>query len=260
MRPRRHRPGPPSIMVWRSVRAGAAYPIHPELFARLYEDWSTLERFQLTRGVLRLLAGVVFALWEGGDQSPLILPASVPLAHPVVSTEVVSILEDNWRPVIDTDVDGPTSLPAELDNRLSHLGRYRAAHRVARTVFLGSAPRFRSATRGVDAARVRLGCALPGEALAAFRDALNRMSGQGTYFYADTGRYWYGLQPSVARLARHQAEQLRQDALDEVHAEIVRRLGALRLERSAFSLRARRSRQLGGRARLPHGPARRPRP
>ena len=127
----------------------AAYPIHPELFARLYEDWLTLERFQLTRGVLRLLAGVIFALWEGGDQSPLILPASVLLAHPVVSTELVNILEDNWRPVIDTDVDGLTSLPAELDTRLSHLGRHQAAHRVARTVFLGSAPRFRSATRGV---------------------------------------------------------------------------------------------------------------
>lgn len=60
------------------------------------------------------------------------------------------------------------------------------------------------------------------------------MSGQGTYFYADSGRYWYGLQPSVARLARHQAEQLRQDALDEVHTEIVRRLRELRRERSAF--------------------------
>ncbi len=46
-------------------RIKAAYPIHPELFARLYEDWSTLERFQRTRGVLRLMAGVVHALWEG---------------------------------------------------------------------------------------------------------------------------------------------------------------------------------------------------
>lgn len=31
-------------------RIKAAYPIHPELFDRLYEDWSTLERFQRTRG------------------------------------------------------------------------------------------------------------------------------------------------------------------------------------------------------------------
>ncbi len=30
-----------------------AYPIHPEVFDRLYEDWSTLDNFQRTRGVLK---------------------------------------------------------------------------------------------------------------------------------------------------------------------------------------------------------------
>lgn len=28
----------------------SCYPIHPEVFDRLYEDWATLERFQRTRG------------------------------------------------------------------------------------------------------------------------------------------------------------------------------------------------------------------
>src|SRR6201988_5410732 len=36
-------------------RIQAAYPIHPEIFDRLYEDWSTLIKFQRTRGVLRLM-------------------------------------------------------------------------------------------------------------------------------------------------------------------------------------------------------------
>src|SRR3954452_25254380 len=36
-------------------RIRATYPIHPELFDRLYQEWSTLERFQRTRGVLRLM-------------------------------------------------------------------------------------------------------------------------------------------------------------------------------------------------------------
>jgi len=31
----------------------SCYPIHPEVFDRLYEEWATLERFQRTRGVLR---------------------------------------------------------------------------------------------------------------------------------------------------------------------------------------------------------------
>src|SRR6185503_4017505 len=40
-----------------------AYPIHPEIFDRLYEDWSTLDGFQRTRGVLKLMAKVIYRLW-----------------------------------------------------------------------------------------------------------------------------------------------------------------------------------------------------
>ena len=43
-------------------RLRQAYPIHPELFDRLYDDWSTLQRFQRTRGVLRLMASVIHQL------------------------------------------------------------------------------------------------------------------------------------------------------------------------------------------------------
>jgi predicted AAA+ superfamily ATPase len=47
----------PSEVMQPGYRASmrTAYPIHPELFDRLYKDWSTLERFQRTRGVLRLM-------------------------------------------------------------------------------------------------------------------------------------------------------------------------------------------------------------
>ena len=45
-------------------RIRAAYPIHPEIFDRLYTDWSTLVKFQRTRGGLRLMAAVIHSLWE----------------------------------------------------------------------------------------------------------------------------------------------------------------------------------------------------
>ena len=50
-------------------RLRAAYPIHPEVFDRLYTDWSTLVKFQRTRGVLRLMAAVIHSLWEKGDRA-----------------------------------------------------------------------------------------------------------------------------------------------------------------------------------------------
>src|SRR2546422_3961914 len=146
------------------------------------------------------MATVVHALWSAGDQTPLILPASVPLGEAAVANELTRNLDDSWKPIIDADVDGPGSLPRALDDEYKNLGRYLAARRVARTVFLGSAPRAGSANQGIDAGRVRLGCALPGETVAIYGDALNRLADRATYFYAGGGRYWYAPQPGGSRL------------------------------------------------------------
>src|SRR5205085_2575299 len=82
-----------------------AYPIHPEVFDRLYEDWSTVDRFQRTRGVLRLMAAVINSLWESDDRSPLILPCSIPLDDGRVNGELAGKLPDYWAPVIYADRD-----------------------------------------------------------------------------------------------------------------------------------------------------------
>ena len=37
-------------------RMELCYPIHPEMFDRLFDDWSALDKFQRTRGALRLMA------------------------------------------------------------------------------------------------------------------------------------------------------------------------------------------------------------
>ena len=115
-------------------RIKAAYPIHPEIFDRLYADWSTLVKFQRTRGVLRLMAAVIHSLWEKGDRNPLILPGNVSIDDPRVQSELTRYLSDNWVPVIEKDVDGPNSLPLKLDSELPNLGKFSACRRVARAI------------------------------------------------------------------------------------------------------------------------------
>jgi len=216
-------------------RVKDAYPIHPELFDRLHNDWSTLERFQRTRGVLRLMAAVVHSLWIRGDQAPVILPASVPLDDPAVASELTRNLEDNWKPIIDSDIDGDASHPATIDRDFPSLGKHSAARRAARAVFLGSAPTLKTANAGIDAARVRLACALPGETVATYGDALGKLSDRCAYLYADGARYWYGTQESVASSARAEAERLLAQARDDIHAEIVTRVRAATSDRGAFA-------------------------
>ena len=204
-------------------RMKAAYPIHPELFDRLYSDWSTLEKFQRTRGVLRLMASAIHSLWKRDDRSVLILPASVPIDDPTVQPELTRYLEDRWAAVIDKDVDGPHSEPLAMDNENVNFGRYSACRRVARTVFLGSAPTLRAAAQGIEDKRIKLGCAQPGEAVATFGDALRKLSdGRTTYLYVNGTRYWYDVQPSVNKIARDMAE--REEIKQSVEMEIVKRL------------------------------------
>jgi predicted AAA+ superfamily ATPase len=189
-----------------------AYPIHPELFDRLYQDWSALERFQRTRGVLRLMATVIHTLWTRDDKNPLILPASIPLDDPDVFEEITNHLDDNWKPVVDRDVDGQNALPVALDRENPNLGRAQASRRVARTVFMGSAPALQrtgesNPNRGVEAARVKLGCGFPGDPPAVFGDALRRLSERATHLYVDGARYWFSTSPSVVQTARERAER-----------------------------------------------------
>jgi hypothetical protein len=207
------------------------YPIHPELLERLYKDWSTLDRFQRTRGMLRLMASVIHSLWERQDQNLLILPAMVPIDDSPVQHEITRYMEDPWTPVINKDVDGPTSVPLQLDREPGNLGRYAAARRVARTIYLGSAPTLHTAHHGIDDKRIKLGCVQPGESVAIFGDALRRLSDRTSHLFVDGSRYWYSTQASVTQLARDRGPQYKPEVVED---EIVRRLKDEQSSRGEF--------------------------
>jgi predicted AAA+ superfamily ATPase len=203
-------------------RMELSYPIHPELFDRLFNEWSTLDKFQRTRGVLRLMALVISQLWQRGDQSLLIMPGNLPMDSGTLVSEMKKYLEEGWDPVIKSDVDGENALPLRIDRDNKHFGRISATRRVARTVYMGSAAR-PDGSRGVDVKSVVLGSAQPGEPIGQFADALARLSGQATHLYVDGAQYWYSLQPNVTRVAADRAASNYSDrhADDEIKRRLV---------------------------------------
>lgn len=215
-------------------RIRAAFPIHPEIFDRLYTDWSTLIKFQRTRGVLRLMASVIHSLWEKQDRNPLILPANISIEDPRVQFELTRYLSDNWVPVIEKDVDGPSSLPLQIDAEVTNLGKYNACRRVARAIYIGSAPTSGVAHRGIEDRRIRLGCVMPGESASIFGDALRRLAGAATYLYQDGNRYWYSTQATVTKLAEDRAEQLTREP-EKVNKEIETRIRGELTHKADFS-------------------------
>jgi uncharacterized protein len=185
-----------------------AYPIHPEVFVRLYEDWTTIEGFQRTRGVLKLMAKVIYRLWKDDNKDLMILPGSVPLHDSSSRSELTYYLPAGWDAVIERDIDGDRAETTELENKEPRFGQIGAPRRVARTLFLGSAPSSVAATatsRGIDRARVLLGCLQAGQVSSVYSDALNRLVDRLHYLNRSgditqsTTRFWFDTRANLRR-------------------------------------------------------------
>lgn len=177
-----------------------AYPIHPEVFDRLYEDWSTLDNFQRTRGVLKMMAKVIHRLWKDGNNDPLIMPGSLPLYDADVRNEVIYYLPQGWDPVLERDVDGERAETTEIENKDTRFGSVQACRRAARSVFLGSAPTTgNQLVRGLELERVMLGIVQPGQQIGLFKDALRRLGDRLHYLNHANNRFWLDTRPNLRR-------------------------------------------------------------
>lgn len=202
-------------------RITAAYPIHPELLDRLYSDWSTLERFQRTRGVLRLMSHVVHQLYAREDPSPLIMTGSIPLDAQPVRSEIVQYLDNSWDAIIQAEIDGDSSVARTVDAERPALGERSLALRTARAIFVEATPTLDAALKGKDRKSVGLAVAMPGDVLGNLGSALDGLQEKSSHYYTEDGRFWYDTQPSLNRLAAERAAQL---SVDAVHGEIATRL------------------------------------
>lgn len=179
-----------------------AYPIHPEVFDRLYNDWSTLDNFQRTRGVLKLMAKVIHRLWKDGNNDPLIMPGSLPVYDAETRNELIQYLPQGWDPVLEREVDGERSEPVEIENRESKFGSVQACRRSTRAIFLGSAPSTANQlVRGLELEHVLLGVVQPGQQIGLYKDALRRIGDRLHYLNLNTAnnRFWFDTRPNLRR-------------------------------------------------------------
>ena len=200
-------------------RMKKTYPMHPELFDRLYTDWSTLQRFQKTRGVLQYMAIVINRLWKTDNSDPLITPGAIPLSDGEIEAKSTQYLIPGWEPVIESEIDGERSIAGQLDASKPEYGSYKAAQRVARTIFFGSAPSSVSlqatTPRGIDEQHIRLGSALPEMQLGVYEDILSDLRDKSQYLAAGIDRFWYDTRPNLRREMETRKARIPKLKLDE---------------------------------------------
>ncbi len=202
----------------------AYYPFHPQFLHFLNTKLATVETFQGTRGVLRLLALIVRDIWTKKQNIPMVHTAHVNLRDPRIVDEILGRTRSGeLKTVLDTDVGGPdTSMLATglsraeiADRRNPHPAGYPLHELAWRTVFLhslvGRAEGLSSNLFGITERDALFETAFSGLTPPQVEAALREIENTAFYlrFDRDHGRYFASLEPSINRALAEIREGLR---------------------------------------------------
>lgn len=189
----------------------AAYPFHPELIAALYERWGTIQEFQRTRGVLRLLAYVISDLYQRKDNEHLIQSGSINLASSELRGELVKFVGNTFHSVVQSDIAGKEAKAPEIDRQLgSEYAKESVSEKLARAIFMYSFGGGHQ--RGATLPQLRLAVLNPEMAPPFVPDALGRMTKRLWYLYFDSGLYCFESRPNLNRILVDREELVRSEA------------------------------------------------
>src|ERR1700730_8432674 len=119
--------------------------------------------------------------------------------------------------VINKEGGGDRSQPPQIEARSPSIGKNKAVTRAATALFMGTAPHG-STNKGMEVARLRVACAVPGEQPSQFSEALRRLGENAAYLYNAGENYWFSPIASLNQEAEDRAKGL---PGTQVEAEIV---------------------------------------
>jgi predicted AAA+ superfamily ATPase len=107
----------------------ATYPFHPTFIDFLNQKLATVETFQGTRGVLRVLALAVRSLWRTGQKIPMIHTCHLDLRNARTINEIIGRTgSGDLLPVLNTDVGGPDTEALETGRSRAELADRKNPH------------------------------------------------------------------------------------------------------------------------------------
>ncbi len=219
------------------------YPFHPLFVEFLNKKMSTIENFQGTRGVLRVLSLAVRNIWERSQAIPLIHTCHLNLRHDHTVNELIGRTGANdLLAVLNADVGGVQSADLEGGNSNAELADRANPHPQGfpmheltwKTVFLHSlvgrnlglgSPLF-----GIAKADVLLEVAFPGLTPPQVEAALQELERSAFYLRLAEGRYYASTDPSVnialAKIRRSLSKEEVQERIKDVARRLIKGEGS----------------------------------
>jgi hypothetical protein len=190
-------------------RLKESYPFHPFLIDILYDRVSTIEDFNKTRGIFRLLSLALHRIYRDGLECKLLSPGDIPLEDNEIMDELTNRLNrGSFRPVIITDC---IEKAGQLDRKRS----VPIVKRVSRTIYLYSL----IGTERVSGALprdIKLGACYPGIDPGLVDEVLEEIDREFWYLKVEGGTYYFQTEPNINKIIYDYMGEVSDDELRDV--------------------------------------------
>lgn len=194
-----------------------AYPFHPFLIDVLYDRVSTIEDFNKTRGMLRLLSMVLHRIYKDRADCKIVSTGDIPLDDREIEDELTSRLgRGELRPVIKTDcIDKARAMDRKRQVKL--------VEKIARTIYIYS---LIGATKisGIRPGEIKLAVGQPGIDPALVDDILKEMEESFWYLKSEAGTYYFDKEPNINKIIHDYKGEVKPNEAREAIRETLKSL------------------------------------
>lgn len=196
-----------------------SYPFLPEVVDVLYHRWGSYSTFQRTRGVLRLLALVIFGLKDANI--PYITLANFDLGDQQVRRELLKHIPAEFDSVIAADITGADSGALKVNANLGKAYQgLRLGERVATTVFMYSFSGGQE--RGITMVEIKRNATTMENPSATVAEAVEELKGRLFYIQNQAGKYFFSNQANLNHLLLVRMENIHDPEITSLEERLLR--------------------------------------
>jgi len=202
-----------------------SYPFHPTFLRFLNEKLASIETFQGTRGVLRVMTLAIRLLWKKRPYAPMIHVGHLDFSDRLMADEIVGsrLKAGDMQIVLNTDVGGPQSdtlasnrSRAQMRDGTNPLPSGVPYHEMTWRVVLvnslvGRAGGISSNLFGINESDAILSVLMPGLPATAVKTALEAIQKHAYYLREDGGKFFANTDPTINRALSDIREGVKRD-------------------------------------------------
>jgi hypothetical protein len=185
-----------------------AYPFHPFLIDTLYERVASIDKFNKTRGMLRLLALAIHEIYKNKRECKIVSTGDIDLSEQLIKESLTDHIDKgDLKQAVESDCISKA-------RRLDSSKNTKLVEKVARTIFIHS---LISATKvsGIKPSEVKLAVCYPNIDPSLVDIILQEIDKEFWYLKVENEQYYFSTKPNINKVIYEYMSNVREDEIKD---------------------------------------------